>query len=111
MGGILGLGVEPCVGGAAWGLLEKPIAMIIALADRVGEVLREEERVAQAPAPQPEISAAALKKFTAGAIGKPDFPHLPAITDGLPFDLAEIECLAGFDGDIGSGELAEHAVS
>src|SRR5687768_15654664 len=44
------------------------------------------------------------------AIGYAHFPDLLAAPRGFPDELAEINRLAGFDGDVGAGEFTEDAV-
>jgi hypothetical protein len=55
-------------------LLKEPIPAVITLADRVGNVVREQIAITNAPAPEPIIGAVALVKFSASAIGIADFP-------------------------------------
>src|SRR5208283_5916640 len=69
-----------------------------------------EVAVAQRPAPEPVVGAVALEELVAGAIGVADLPDLPAVADGLPVELAQVQRLARFDRDVGLGVLAEDSV-
>ena len=108
--GVLGGGVLPGVGGGVGDLLEEPVLAVVALADGVGDVVGEEVAVAQRPAPEPVVGAVALEELVAGAVRVADLPDLPAIADGLPVELAQVQRLARFHGDVGLGVLAEDAV-
>ncbi len=110
IGRIFRVGIQPGGRLAVRHFLEEPVLAVIALADGVGQVVGEEERIAQAPAPEPIVRSIALEEFIGGAVGVADFPDLLAIADRLPFDIAQVQHLAGFDGDVRLGELAEDAV-
>ena len=89
-------------------LLEEPVLVPIALADGVGDVVGEQQRVAHAPAPEPIVVA--LEEFAAVAVRVADFPDLLAVAHRLPFELAQVEVLARLHRDVGLGVFAQHAV-
>ncbi len=102
------LGVLPGVGRRVRHLFEEPVLAVIASADRIGHVVREEVAVAQRPAPQPVFVP--LVKLVAGPAGITDLPDLLAITHRLPVELAQVDVLARLDIDIGLGVFAEDTV-
>src|ERR1035441_919216 len=55
--GVLGGGVQPGCGGRMRHFLEEPVLVVVALADGIGDVVREEAGVTQTPAPQPVVVA------------------------------------------------------
>ena len=69
-------------------LFKEPVFVPIALADCVGDVVGEQQRIANTPTPQPIVIA--LEEFTAVAVRIADFPHLLAVAHGLPLELAQI---------------------
>ena len=91
-------------------LLEKPVRAIIALADCVGDVIREQQGVAQVPTPQPVIRPVTLEKLSAGAVGIAYLPDLFSVTHGLPVQLAQVQRPAGFNDDIRLHKFTQHPV-
>src|SRR5262245_30862706 len=99
MGGVLRVRVLPRHRRGVRRLLEEPVLPIVALPDGVRDVVRKEQRVAEAPAPEPVVFAVPLVELVAGPGGRADLPDLLAVTNGLPFELVEVHRLARLDGD------------
>ena len=102
VGGIFRFRVQPRRRFAVRHLLEKPILVVIALADGVSDVVGEQQRIAQAPAPEPVVVAVAFEEFVAGAIWVADFPNLLAVAHWLPVKFAKVQILSGLDSDVWS---------
>jgi hypothetical protein len=95
VGGVFGFGVDEGEIGRVGDLFEEPILAVVALADGVGNVVWEEQGVAKVPTPKPVVGPVAFEELVAGAVGIADLPELPAVPDGLPDKLAEVDGLAG----------------
>ena len=90
-------------------LIDEPVFGGIGFADGEVDVVGEELGVLDVLAPVPVVVAVA--ELFGGAVGGADLPELLAEVGGVPLDGAEVEFLAGRNGDGGGGVVcAEDAV-
>src|SRR6185312_3980171 len=61
-------GILPGIGGGVRNLFKEPVAMIVALADCVGDVVGEEIAVAERPSPQPVVGTVAFVELVGGSV-------------------------------------------
>ena len=103
--GLPSLAVGSAMVVSEWGTQGRTNFAVIVFADGVGDVVLRKGN----GGPNPRASNSRRRLFeelAAGAVGIADFPDLFAETTGSPFELAEVDVLAGFHGDVGVGKFS-----